>query len=70
MAWMALYKTKAEIEGIRAALSHDHFEEMVKGISHARDYFKNFVTVLNAAEIRIMCAMASALAKEGRLADA
>jgi hypothetical protein len=64
MAWAAMYKTEAGLETLSRDLDDDAFEYMVDGIGYARKYFKNFVTVLEAAEIRIMCSAASALAKD------
>ena len=45
---------------------------MVSGIGRAREAFQDFVDVLTGAETRIMCAAASALAKDDPedLADA
>jgi hypothetical protein len=48
MTWITLFKTKAEVETIE--------EELVNGIIHSREFFENFVKILEAAEVRIMCA--------------
>jgi hypothetical protein len=54
-----MYKTKAELEAIAVALGDETFETMVDGIIKAREYFERFITVLNSAECRIMCAAAA-----------
>jgi hypothetical protein len=56
MAWIWMYKTKPELETLAEELEDEPFEEMVEGIHHSLEFFENFVTVLQAAEIRIMCA--------------
>jgi hypothetical protein len=64
MAWTAMYKTKAELEDISRNLDDAPFRAMVDGIVNAQKFFKDFVTILSAAELRIMCSAASALAKD------
>jgi hypothetical protein len=54
----AIGRADAIVKGAEAELA------MLDGISHARKYFTNFVTILQAAEIRIICAAASAVAKD------
>jgi hypothetical protein len=70
MAWMALFKTKAELEAIAEGLAGEPFEELVAGIVDARKYFENFVTILDAAEVRIMCAAASQEVRSGKASEA
>ena len=64
IAWFAMFKTKAELETISRELDDDAFKAMVNGIGAARAAFEDFVKVLAGAETRIMCAAASALAKD------
>jgi hypothetical protein len=64
MAWAAMYKTKAELEDISRNLDDAPFRAMVDGIINAQKFFRDFVTILSAAELRIMCSAASALAKD------
>jgi hypothetical protein len=66
IAWVAMFKTKDELETVARELDADTFKEMVSGIGRAREAFQDFVNVLSGAEARIMCAAASALAKEDR----
>ena len=56
MAWLTLFKTKTEVETIAETLDDEPFEILVNGIIHSREFFENFVKILNAAEVRIMCA--------------
>jgi hypothetical protein len=65
VAWHLMYKTKAELEAICDELDDDKntFERTVDGIAYARQYFEQFVMVLNSAELRILCAAMSAMAK-------
>jgi hypothetical protein len=71
IAWFAMFKTKDELETVARELDDDTFKEMVSGIGRAREAFQDFVNVLSGAENRIMCAAASALAKDNpeELAD-
>jgi hypothetical protein len=55
-----MYKTKDEIGTIAKDLSVESFEGTWNGIIHAQEFFESFVTVLKAAEIRVMSAAASA----------
>jgi hypothetical protein len=64
IAWVAMFKTKAELEKLSRDLSDETFEQMINGIGRAREAFEQFVEVLTSAETRIMCAAASALAKD------
>jgi hypothetical protein len=69
IAWLTLYKTKPELENISRELGElggddDYFKQLVNGIIHAREFFENFVTVLDTAELRLMCSAASALKKD------
>jgi hypothetical protein len=59
-------ETKDELETVGRELDDDTFKEMVSGIGRAREAFQDFVNVLTGAETRIMCAAASALAKDDR----
>jgi hypothetical protein len=56
MAWLTLFKTKTEVETIAETLDDEPFEILVNGIIHSREFFENFVKILNAAEVRITCA--------------
>ena len=58
-----MFKTKDELETVARELDDDTFMEMVSGIGRAREAFQDFVNVLTGAETRIMCAAASAVAK-------
>jgi hypothetical protein len=69
-AWMSMYKTKAELEPVAQSLGDAEFEEMIKGIVHSRKFFENFVKILDAAEVRIICAAASAQSRSGSLSEA
>jgi hypothetical protein len=64
IAWIMMFKTKAELETIARELDDDTFEAMVNGIGRAGAAFEDFVRVLRGAETRIMCAAASAMAKD------
>jgi hypothetical protein len=64
IAWFAMFKTKDELETVARELDDDTFKEMVNGIGAARAAFEDFVKVLAGAETRIMCAAASAMAKD------
>lgn len=59
-AWLMMYKTKDEIGTIAKDLSVESLEGTWNGIIHAQEFFESFVTVLKAAEIRLMSAAASA----------
>jgi hypothetical protein len=67
VAWISMYKTKAELEAIVIALLDDKgsFETLVKGIIDAREYLEMLTGVLNAAECRIMCAASAVEYREG-----
>jgi hypothetical protein len=65
MAWICMYKTKPELETMAEKLEEEPFEEMVEGIAHSQKFFKNFVTILQAAEVRIMCAASAAALRAG-----
>jgi len=61
IAWVTMFKTKAELETISRELDDDDtFEAMGKAIGEARAAFEGFATVLAGAGARIMCASASA----------
>jgi hypothetical protein len=64
IAWFAMFKTKAELETVSRNLDDDTFENMVEGIGWAREAFEHFAELLRSAETRIMCAAASAIAKD------
>jgi hypothetical protein len=63
VAWMSLYKTKAELEPF-ATLDEETFEETIEGISNSRKFFEGFVTILRTAECRILCAASAAIAAQ------
>jgi hypothetical protein len=67
MTWLSMLKTKAELETLVVALTDEHesFEKMVRGIISMRKYFEHFVTVLSAAECRLMCAASAVDYREG-----
>jgi hypothetical protein len=44
MAWISLYRTKAELEPL-ATLEEEAFEELIGGISNSRKFFEGFVTI-------------------------
>jgi hypothetical protein len=70
MAWFAMYKTKAELQTIAETLEDGPFDHMMDGIAHSREFFEKFLTVLNGAEARILCAAcASASSEEAALID-
>jgi hypothetical protein len=58
LAWHLLFKSKAEVENGVQELGDD-LEELVKSIAHTREYFENFVNILDGAEVRLMCSAAS-----------
>jgi hypothetical protein len=60
IAWVTMYKTKAELENISRELDDDAFIEMGNAIGEARAAFEGFAKVLAGARARIMCASASA----------
>jgi hypothetical protein len=70
LAWIALFKTKAELETIAEELAGEPFEEIVDGIGNARKFFSGFVTALDAAEVRITCAAASQEVRNGNVPEA
>ena len=65
LAWLSMFKTKAELETIAEELEDEQFEELVNGIIHSLEFFENFVTVLRSAEVRIMCAEAAVALRNG-----
>jgi hypothetical protein len=69
MAWLLMYKTKAQLEAaaikIDEADLEEAFEEMVDGFINAQKFFKDFITVLHAAECRVMWAAAAVEYREG-----
>jgi hypothetical protein len=65
MAWICMYKTKPELETMAEELEDEPFEEMIEGIAHSQKFFKNFVTILQAAELRIMCATSAVAIRAG-----
>jgi hypothetical protein len=67
MAHAIMYKTKAELERVARELDRAAFTMMVDGIAKSRKYFEDSTTVLQAAESRILCGAASALAADGLL---
>ena len=73
-----MFKTKAELETIAEELEDEQFEELVNGDIHSREFFENFVMVLNllrygsfAAKPRSSYAMATVtrLRKSARYAS-
>jgi hypothetical protein len=68
LAWITMYKTKAELETIADELEDDPFFEMVEGIRHSQTFFEPFLAILKSAELRILCA-ASAVEVRNREPD-
>ena len=64
MAWMLMYKTKAELETIAETLEEEAIDEMFGGVTEARKYFGNIASILTGAETRMLCAMASLAARQ------
>lgn len=56
MAWVQMYKTKAELRTMSEELDDETLEFLVNGIVHWRKYFEAFVTLLTAAETRMLIA--------------
>ena len=65
LAWLSMFKTKAELETIAEELEDEQFEELVNGIIHSREFFENFVMVLRSAEVRIICGEAAVELRNG-----
>ena len=70
IAWIAMHKTKAELMTVVAELEAEHLDNMLDGIIDARDFFAAQVAILDAAEIRIMCAAASQKVRNGNVPEA
>ena len=67
LAWICMFKTKAELETIATGLGDERFEELVNGIHHSLEFFENFVPILKSAEARIMCAATAVALRDGSL---
>ena len=69
MAWLLMYKTRAELEAavvrINDADNEGLFEDLVNNFVRVRKFFEDFVTVLNAAECRVVCAASTVCCAEG-----
>ena len=64
-AWLVMFKTKDELETVVKGLINDKsFEGTWDGIERAQGFFEGFMTVLKAAEMRLMSA-ATAVALAG-----
>jgi hypothetical protein len=64
MAWISLFKTKAELETMAKTLDEEPFEEMVEGISNSKKFFEEYVTILQTAEARIFSAATAVIMAE------
>jgi hypothetical protein len=64
LAWLTMHKTKAELEDVARNLGDEAFEAMVNGFIEHKGQFQALAELLGAAEVRLMCAAASALAKD------
>ena len=69
MAWLTLYKTKAElVEMIEGMDREGIFEPYGNGIRDSIDFFRAFLVVLEAAEARVICAGLNARESDGAVA--
>jgi hypothetical protein len=67
LAWETLFKTKAELQTVAEELDGEPLEELLNGIANSREFFDNFVKILNGAEARLLCAASAAeLSEEAR----
>ena len=65
MAWRALHRTKAElVEGL-GKLDEEPFEVMMDGIALSHEFFESFVKILQAGEVRLLCAASAAALRAG-----
>ena len=60
IAWAIMFKTKEEMVTIAKDIGDENLEGTLKGIINARRFFHNFVVIIDAAETRLMCAVAAA----------
>ena len=65
LAWEVMFKTKTELETIADELEDEPLEGLIDRIAHSREFFENFVTVLTAAECRLLWAAAAAELRAG-----
>ena len=65
MAWRALHLTKAELVEGFGKLDEEPFEVMMDGIAHSHEFFENFAKILEAGEVRLLCAASAAALRAG-----
>ncbi len=61
LALAIMYKTKAKLAEIHGEMDYDTGHAMMNSFIAARDFFQHFITVLDIAEARIICAGSSYL---------
>jgi hypothetical protein len=60
LAWETLFKTKAELQTVAEGLDGEPLETLLNGIADSREFFDNFVKILDAAQARLLCAASAA----------
>jgi hypothetical protein len=70
VAWFVMYKTKAELGRMYQSPDGEAWNLMYEGIEHSLKFFENFVTILNSAQIRMLCAAGSAELRRGSPSEA
>lgn len=61
VAWLMVHKTKAELETIVKGSRVETLDETLEMFERAQEFFAGFTMVLQAAEIRFMSAVESAI---------
>ncbi|MCV9935890.1 hypothetical protein OIU35_05905 [Boseaceae bacterium BT-24-1] len=66
LAWITLYKTKPELIDIIDRMESEVGIEFLESIEATLQFFKGIVMILEAAEVRFLCAGATLLARDSQ----